>query len=538
MNTQPHNEHTFARTLKLFLVLALPLAAVLIGFLATFYRSESNAFLDEIKVEEQVALRLQQTSIGINFRTVVSDLMYLSNKSTLCEHDAQEDPTGGHSLPGEYLLLSKTKGLYDQIRFLDNQGMEKVRVNYNAGRPEVVQEQDLQNKFGRYYFQEAIVLDKGQVFISALDLNVENNEVETPLKPTIRFATPVFDQNGMRQGVVVLNYLASTLLNDLKTVGLTTRGHSSLLNEEGYWLQAPDKDLEWGFMFKDKVGTTFGSRFPEEWKAMQAMGQGVMQTENGLFTFATVYPLQILTQDRAAQGVLKPSQYMYTKNYRWMLVTHSPPEVLGRYKEKLQDKLALYGFGLFLVAGIGAWALAFSMTKRRLYQAQLVKMAQFDALTGLPNRALFFDRLHVAIEHADRHKTRLGLLYIDLDGFKAVNDTLGHDAGDELLVKVAEVLRGHSRKSDTVARLGGDEFAMLLFEIADTQNAKMVADKIIAALCEPMIIKSTTVVIGASIGAAVYPDHADADETLVKAADEAMYQAKSGGKNRCVPAGE
>jgi diguanylate cyclase (GGDEF)-like protein len=197
-----------------------------------------------------------------------------------------------------------------------------------------------------------------------------------------------------------------------------------------------------------------------------------------------------------------------------------------------QVKYFSVGAGLFLLIATGAWFTSFAVSKRRLYQAQLKAMALYDSLTGLPNRILFFDRLTMTAEHCRRYDSRFGLLYIDLDGFKKVNDTLGHAAGDELLKLVGRQLLAMCRNSDTVARLGGDEFAIISTEIDSASDVETLAMRIIAAFEHPIRIAAGEIIVGASIGIALFPADSKETEDLVRLADKTMYAAKRQGKNR------
>ena len=171
--------------------------------------------------------------------------------------------------------------------------------------------------------------------------------------------------------------------------------------------------------------------------------------------------------------------------------------------------------------------------ERKQTETRLRHIAQHDALTHLPNRKLFDDRLQVALTRARRDSERLAVLYIDLDHFKPINDTLGHGAGDRLLHEVARRISGCVRESDTVGRMGGDEFVVLLTGIKQPSHALLVAEKIRAALQQPFALDEHRVSTMASIGIATYPEHADAGQALVRAADHAMYRAKKLGGNRC-----
>jgi diguanylate cyclase len=172
-----------------------------------------------------------------------------------------------------------------------------------------------------------------------------------------------------------------------------------------------------------------------------------------------------------------------------------------------------------------------SAIERKGFEARLAERAYYDSLTGLANRALFQDRLTHTLARARRLELRLPLLLIDLDGFKAVNDTLGHEAGDRVLQAVAARLRGALRESESLARLGGDEFTLLLEPMADPQAARAPAERILAALQPPLEILGGGHRVTPSIGIAVFPEHASDAAELLRHADAAMYLAKKAGRN-------
>jgi len=171
------------------------------------------------------------------------------------------------------------------------------------------------------------------------------------------------------------------------------------------------------------------------------------------------------------------------------------------------------------------------ITERKRAEQKISHLAHYDYLTDLPNRALLLDVLNHSIALARRNKYKAAILFLDLDGFKKINDTLGHDAGDLLLKGVSGRLKEMIRDSDTVARVGGDEFILVLDNIESDENAVLVANKIIAALLPPFDLMGHPGQVGASIGISMFPDNADNPAKLVKQADEAMYLAKQSGKN-------
>lgn len=196
-------------------------------------------------------------------------------------------------------------------------------------------------------------------------------------------------------------------------------------------------------------------------------------------------------------------------------------ETLERTEKELEER-------------VGARTRELRDINNRLLESEVLlkKMAHHDPLTGLANRFLLDETLSLSIERAKRNNTRIAVLMADLDGFKPVNDTHGHDVGDELLRIIANRLKSTVRASDTVARVGGDEFVLLLDAIKEPRDAVYAAQKALAAICEPMNVKNFDLKVGASIGVAVFPDDGLEVPTLLKHADRAMYGAKLAGRGR------
>ncbi|WP_127478222.1 diguanylate cyclase domain-containing protein [Sulfurivermis fontis] len=171
------------------------------------------------------------------------------------------------------------------------------------------------------------------------------------------------------------------------------------------------------------------------------------------------------------------------------------------------------------------------ITERKAQEEFIWRQAHFDGLTGLPNRELFAKRLEQALNQTDLSEAQAGLLYIDLDGFKQVNDSFGHAAGDTLLREVARRLLTCVRDSDTVARLGGDEFAMVLAQVHGVSGAQVVAQKVLQVLMQPFQLQEQSVTLSASVGIVFYPDDGATADELLRRADAAMYRAKEAGRN-------
>ena len=513
-------EKLIKKSLKTFLLLFLCLGALLGGMILIFYQTQTENHDHRLCGEEQHSVNLQHEVLRNHFTSIFSDLLFLAGQEELKAYLDEDSSTNLNLINSEYLTFSANKKIYDQIRYLDNDGLEVARVNFNNGQPASVPKGKLQSKQNRYYFTDALKLNKGEVFVSPLDLNIERGKVEEPYKPMIRFGTPVYDRNGINRGIVLLNYLGSNLINLIRDVGSVAWGQTMLLNADGYWLVHPEAGKAWGFMFEDKSHLSLAKQYPEIWNQMLAKDSDHLHTPQGVYVYTTIYMHDV------SGGITVNSD-----DYFWKIVSFVPTDNISSYVKDLKNNLLVLGTGLFLLAAVGSWYFALAMTRRKLHQAQLVNMAHYDALTGLPNRTLFFDRLNQSLHLARRYDRICALLYVDLDSFKQINDTLGHDAGDELLVKAGERMGVCCRASDTVARLSGDEFAILLTEVSGVEGAQILAEKVLAAFNEPFSLQQGEARVGASIGIGMFPTHGTTLDQLMKSADKAMYLSKNRGEN-------
>ncbi len=171
------------------------------------------------------------------------------------------------------------------------------------------------------------------------------------------------------------------------------------------------------------------------------------------------------------------------------------------------------------------------ISERKNQENQIRRLAYFDELTKLPNRRLFSDRLNMAVARSKRHHERLAIMFVDLDHFKKINDTLGHNTGDALLVEAAERLKHCTRDEDTVARMGGDEFILLFPEIESVDEVTKVAQRIVEAFSDPFVVDNQNLFVTASLGISVFPDDGEDTETIIKNADVAMYRSKDAGRS-------
>lgn len=371
---------------KRFLIIFLPLVILLGGILAVFCYQQVKNERTIIESEEVQHVSHQMDIIINDLQLIVSDLMFLSEQNELREMLDSGEAGVPQALAEEWLSFFTHKGLYDQIRFLNETGMEVVRVNFNNGNPSIVPDDQLHSKAKRYYFEDTFVLQQGEVYVSPFDLNIENGEIEQPLKPMIRFGTPVFDSYGQKRGIVLLNLLGANLLHDLEET-LNGYGQFMLLNSDGFWLMGPTPEDEWGFMYEDKSDRTFGNDFTEAWQRISGGESGQFYNADGMFTYTTVYPLMEgqISRSTGSGRLFEPlsTQRIEANAYFWKTVSRIPSDVLSASTSAILGRLLLpYAVMVVLLAG-GSWSVARTGARRK--QAEEERRASEDRYRALLN---------------------------------------------------------------------------------------------------------------------------------------------------------
>ena len=257
---------------------AILVAVAVAGFFQRQNLRHHQALLD---AEGGHVVALEREFLSRELRGVHSDLAFLAQQPAL-QRLLAGDVEARVALGREYAGFARSKPLYDQVRLLDESGMEVVRVNRRGGRVAIVDADRLQSKSNRYYYREGIRLSAGEVFVSPLDLNVERGEIERPPNPVIRVATPVGGHDGQRRGLLVLNYAGAKLLESLREVARTAPGDTMLVNRRGEYLQAPEPGREWGWLLGH--GHSFRGDHPEAWERVRDSESSQLRIGDGLFT--------------------------------------------------------------------------------------------------------------------------------------------------------------------------------------------------------------------------------------------------------------
>ncbi|MDM8160221.1 sensor histidine kinase [Labilibaculum sp. K2S] len=336
---------------NLLLIFLFAFAVLVAGTIITlnkYKEVEKNAYREV--AENVLATKLE--NIQDEVKSATSDLMMLAESRSL--KNFWSDKAGTiEDLKAEFFNLSFHHEVFDQVRLIDETGMEIVRINKTS----IVTKDRLQSKKDRYYFYDSFKLNRNEVFISPLDLNVENGEIEQPLKPMIRFATPVFDDQNVKRGVVVLNYYGQIIINKfVNHSNLLIEDQLMFLNSDGYWFKGQSTDDEWGFMYEDKLDVTFKKRYGAVWDSIAATGESQFETKKGLFTFKTVYPIpKNLTSN--SNGHLQIGN-----DYHWKIVSIIPHRVLNE-KSNLRWKQAVFFIAVLAIS----WLLIFYRLARTQY---------------------------------------------------------------------------------------------------------------------------------------------------------------------------
>lgn len=372
--------------IRRFLIVWLSTMLVLAAVIWAFYLVQAKSALALQKAAEREAVQLATQASLTEFSNVRSDLLYLADQYTLLDSDSSDTPLAYAPLAARYLAFATRKALYDQVRFLDVNGREIVRVNWNNGHPESVPAARLQDKSDRAYVRETLALTRDEVYVSPLDLNIEEGKIEQPLKPTIRFGTPVFDQQGHKQGIIILNYLGENFLDHLRDIAETDRAstHIWLLNADGYWMLGPRAEDEWGFMFPDRADRRLAKRDPQAWTMINgASREGQFLTDQGLYTYATATPFSGSPGAPETRG-----------SERWIMVAHQPMAALAAAGAGLSRRLWAVFASLVLIFALAAWAIAFySMRRRWAEESVKASEGRFRALLeSAPDAIVIVDR--------------------------------------------------------------------------------------------------------------------------------------------------
>ncbi|MBB71733.1 MAG: hypothetical protein CMF50_04990 [Legionellales bacterium] len=544
-------------TTKISFFTGLVIIAGMITISSVVYFFAKQTLLEHSMNSVKSSAELVASDVESALVKIVSDLAVLSKtppiqgiiRSSLNQGEDKVDNSTidmwNDRLSTIFTAMLKVNPAYTQIRYIGiaERGKEIVRVNRSRNDIFRTHTSALQAKASEKYYKEATNLAQGSVAFSNITFNREHGRYERPLVPTLRVMMPIYSAKQQLFGVLIINvdfqkYLREALLRVGKGYQLY------FYNDFG--------DL-FVFMPEESVLKFYPSASIDE----QAEGilrgyastadyiQSILTDNTSITVQKSIYS-SYENKDKVLTMVLQVNKSRLFKddniiiNYILVALVLISLLTIGlvfifsnRLLKKLRDMAAnieLSSGGLRtklkLPTGLNdeVGVLARALDKKT---KQLESMALYDSLTGLANRKNFVERLEEAIPRAKRNGTSAGLMYLDLNNFKEVNDKYGHDYGDELLIKFSRNLKKTVRKSELCARLGGDEFVVILQDIKDNTVIETITARFREALNKTYSIKGFSIYMSASIGIALYPDDGDTVDKLLKQADENMYSDKA-----------
>jgi diguanylate cyclase (GGDEF)-like protein len=465
-----------------------------------FFNSEKEIVIESLKKSEENIISIQNEIILTELNNIRSNILLISKQNILLDYITNLNNAELYKkrLNLDFNNLFKYVKKYSKATYFDISG----KLGYKISADNLEIKENLPR-----FEKKLLTLSKNDIYISDFEVNKEG------LKPILKIATMVWDKNNTKKGFLVLDYLGKSLIKELNKLSKLLKSNIILLNKESYSFITMEKDKGWKFIFNNnKKNYKFSNLHPKEWKLIKEYDSTQFINKNGLFTSKKIY--------------LDDSD----KSKCWILVSY----ILNKdiYNKSMLNNVFL----IFLLIGNIFLSLlfVFIVLRRRVYLEKLEYSASHDLLTKLPNRSFFYNTLKGIYNHSIRYKNKFALLFIDLDGFKLVNDTYGHEAGDKVLKETANRLVGIVRASDTVSRLGGDEFTVILMNIKTQKDVCVISEKMIAELSKSMNIDNNSVNIGASIGVFIFDNNKELSiDEIIQKSDNAMYMAKKSGKNRC-----
>ncbi|MBT4519313.1 MAG: PAS domain-containing protein [Halieaceae bacterium] len=431
-----------------FLPLSLVLLAAFLA-IALIHNQQSRDYL--LQTDSTKASKISE-SFAAELGKIGADLYIFGNSSVLERYLASQSSAETADLEKFFALFVTAREAYDQIRLLDMSGREVARVNrVKGGEPLLVPEEQLQDKSDRYYFKQAVKLGRSEIFVSRMDLNIEQGAIEVPYKPMLRYAIPVFDAGGEKRGVIVINYLAGTLIKDIRSRLRDVGSSGFLLDHFGNWLISDDPLREWSFMFDGKY--SFPNRFPLAWREIIETNRKQISTGNGIFSVVTVDPMPESNLLSARENPTDPEGYAAKT---WYIVVYREASELGILAEFEQHWIIFIVILLLgSVATMGGW-----------------RYARLTSATALSEQKLT-EQILLSL---DEHEVRLKAIIDNSPGLISMRRTSG------------EIVLANSSYEDFYFPQGETWIGKTLLDVLPDSEAKLYSecDQEVLALDKPL----------------------------------------------------
>jgi hypothetical protein len=379
---------------KSFIQYFIPIVLIVVILSTILFELRNDSELHIIKSREVDTIQLIKNSFENEFDLIISDLMVLAESEQLIHFIYTKDKKHLNLVVNEFLSICKWKKNYDQLRLIDSNGNELIRINMINGECIAVGREQLQNKNERYYFKETINKNANEVYISPFDLNVEQEKIEYPLKPVVRFSTPVFDSKNQKKGIIVINYLGNNILNRIEKIADGNTGEISVINKLGYWLLSPNPEDEWGFMFADGINKKFKYQYPESWEVISNNNIGQFENDNGVFTY------QDINLGRESKLDLKISN---DKN-QWKIISRISPETIRNNAFLIFMDFIIFNIYILLLILIVSYLLARAKVRKKVHKESLKEKERLHGVIEMAG----------AVSHEINQPLQIITTYIDL----------------------------------------------------------------------------------------------------------------------------
>lgn len=379
----PRTVHVDARRVLTLAALFALLAGLLLAWLGTAYiRSESDKLRTQLRADNERILRLAALTMTESLAVVLADLRFLGHAPMLDAYLDRGGAAGTLGLTREFANLITQKRIYDQIRFIDLQGMERIRVNHAPDGARVTPPEALQMKRSRDYFRALSQLDADEIYVSPMNLNVEHERIELPLKPMIRFGLVVQDKQGVRRGYLLINYRAAHLLDKLHA--LSDPYHAlRLLDAQGEWLLGPSAEDAWSGQLPDRRENGFSRRHPTAWEAMRRDNAGALSLGATHIQFLQVHPLLDRAPLEASLHLAQPSA---ADRYHWHAFIENPAAAMQAGESGLTGTAILGGLAAAPLVLLVSFMLAHGQARQRALAETLA-----HAVDNLPVLIAYID---------------------------------------------------------------------------------------------------------------------------------------------------
>jgi diguanylate cyclase len=544
------------------LTILLCLFGLLLSGLASYYSlsSSKKILITAAKRDLLVANQVLGRNLQISLESFANDLKVLSSQSQPVDvlTDMPRSNKEFAELTQLFTSMLNARPEYQRIRLIDakNHGLERINVDGHGP----VASSALQEKGHLPYVFKTLKLVPGQLFFS----EIAPSRLDPDNVLTLHLASPIWSDDQQVLGLIVLSINVKKLFNRLQRE-LPDYYQLFLANSQGELLLNPERNKSQTRSQGPSV--MIQTQLPELLALLEGQSGNMLSTlpakreqPNRLAAFTTV---SIEAESKhLLLGLAVPEEHILAASREldqrliqiimalslitlllslWLARNMIRPlNQIGVAIAHFSEDLSLQPLPTERGDELGKLARDIRAMQEKILtqiielntnQQELQRMAHNDPLTGLPNRRLFFDRLQHAINNAERNGKLLGLLYVDLDHFKEINDSHGHAAGDEVLDNIAHLLGSVTRSGDTVARLGGDEFVILFEEVESRDTLQGIAQKLLALLQNRLLIDGKDLQVRASLGISLYPQDGRDAQTLLQNADRAMYSSKRNGRN-------